>query len=341
LQGEIPDFRDTYETSAFLATQLALGETHATVESQNYPSSSISDQLGAPRLFEVKRNGEILSFAWEPPPAKAPNDTKPKNDQIAGEETGRSVAFGWPCWESKAGIQCGNIQPVDLDELKKQKDLNPKSYILDPKPVEKLFPTFSAEARKNLPLSFGLAAIATLFLWPWAARSKRVELILFTLGLAVAAFICLEWEPLARCLTSNKVCDDGAGEPIALLDGTSLWPTVFLRGLGLILTVYFIWRALRDLHDNLEHIVDVMNLNLHPASLPDQFMFEKQRWYLDGRFSKKRFVLPRRKSMGGLYPSRAILAPHSVGRILDPLHVHGYVFYSLSDVWHACLWSPE
>jgi hypothetical protein len=130
LQGEIPYFRDTYETSAFLATQLAVGYLHEkflkNLQEPDYVSSDISDQLSAARIFEIKRTGEILSFAWMPPhparnvPAKAPSDTKPKGDHIAdrGINQGRSVASGWPCWESNAEIQCGNIQPVDTEELK-------------------------------------------------------------------------------------------------------------------------------------------------------------------------------------------------------------------------------
>ena len=49
LQGDIPFFRDTYETSAFLATQLAIGIAKT-------KDSDISNQLLAPRIFEVKRN---------------------------------------------------------------------------------------------------------------------------------------------------------------------------------------------------------------------------------------------------------------------------------------------
>ena len=103
LQGEIPYFRDTYETSAFLATQLALGDLHKKSQRPDYASSDIPDQLRAPRIFEVKRNGEILPFAWVPPPPTPQTpDRDPNGNQTVAEqnstEEGRSISsFDWPC----------------------------------------------------------------------------------------------------------------------------------------------------------------------------------------------------------------------------------------------------
>src|ERR1700730_11346984 len=55
--------------------------THADAERPDYASSSISDQLHAPRLFEVKRNGGMLSFPWvskiEPNNGGEPDKMKP------------------------------------------------------------------------------------------------------------------------------------------------------------------------------------------------------------------------------------------------------------------------
>ena len=68
LQGDIPFFRDTGQASAFLATQLAV----AHLANQETPfETDLASQLLVPRLFEVKRNGEILQFAWGPQPSSS------------------------------------------------------------------------------------------------------------------------------------------------------------------------------------------------------------------------------------------------------------------------------
>jgi hypothetical protein len=269
LQGEIPYFRDTYETSAFLATQLALGYLHENLQELDYPSSDISNQLRAARLFEVKRTGEILSFAWTPPhdqhiPTRAPNDTKPEGDQIAEREInqGRSVASGWPCWESNAEIQCGNIQPVDPEELKIHSGRG------DLKPIEKPFPTFLGKGGEILAAFFALGAIVTTLAAckNWIAK-KQLELGFIAVCFIMAAAMCFFWEPLARYLT-----DDGKGEPIALLGGASLWPTVLLRMVSIFLAIYFIFRTRLDLDNNLGEIAEEMGLDQTiplPAVYPD------------------------------------------------------------------------
>ena len=71
LQGDIPFFRDTYQASAFLATQLAVGHLAKNLETPNHFGTDLSSQLLVPRLFEVKRNGEILQFAWGPQPSSS------------------------------------------------------------------------------------------------------------------------------------------------------------------------------------------------------------------------------------------------------------------------------
>lgn len=67
-------------------------------------------------------------------------------------------------------------------------------------------------------------------------KGRRVEVWLVVFSLVVASLTCALWEPIARFLT-----DDDNGEPIAMLEGVSVWPTVLLRVLGIILTGYFIW----------------------------------------------------------------------------------------------------
>jgi hypothetical protein len=268
LQGEIPYFRDTYETAAFLATQLALGEYHTNWENHDYESTSISDQLGAPRLFEVKRNGGILSFAWvphrkdkngaEPDKMNTNNTPVAKKDQLT---QGLSVGK----WLCQSDDSCGNIQPVDTDELQKQRESNPNSFVMDPKPIEKPYPTFMKYGGIALAVFFAVGAVVVrVAVFKKWIPSRRLELSFICPCLIAAAAACFFWERFARGLTG-----DGDGEPIALLDGTSVWPTILLRILSIILAVYFICRTRLDLDNNLQEIADDMGLN-DPVPSPEQ-----------------------------------------------------------------------
>ena len=76
------------------------------------------------------------------------------------------------------------------------------------------------------------------------------------LGLVVGALACAYWEPVAQFLTEN-----GKGAPIAILEGVSVWPTVLLRIMGIILSLYFIWRAQFTLRENLANIAKDMGID--------------------------------------------------------------------------------
>jgi hypothetical protein len=65
-----------------LATQLAIGNAEILETPNNFPSS-ISNQLLAPRIFEVKRSGEILPFAWDGPGVRV---SSPQNQDREHED---------------------------------------------------------------------------------------------------------------------------------------------------------------------------------------------------------------------------------------------------------------
>jgi hypothetical protein len=266
LQGDIPFFRDTHQTSVFLATQLALGSLHKKSPRADYASSDIPDQLRAPRVFEVKRSGEILPFAWVPLPLAPQNpDWEPINNdangkqRIAGEiKEGRSVSsIDWPCREINGVRRCGNIQPVDQDALER----HPKPA--DPKVIEELFPTYGNDGSMKLAAALGIGALlglGALAVSRYLRKYAFVEVILTTLGLGAGASICAFWQPVAQYLTEN-----GNGESISIFEGMSVWPTNLLRGFGIVLAIYFIWRAQRSLHQNLTDIASDMKLEpRHP-----------------------------------------------------------------------------
>jgi hypothetical protein len=254
-QREIPLFRDTYQTSAFLATLSAIGDPPEVFKDY------IAEQLRVPRIFEIDRSGDVLPFAGKRAPIFVPppqNDDRkqmdcPENSGSCNASksvadalpTHRSVVGGgaqestkeWPCWRSEDLTNCGKIQPD----------------------IEKLFPTF--EEGNGRTLAAGLALLAVLV---WATlyfdkvpEGARGAVWLVVLGLGAGAVTCFFWERIALVLTDN-----GNGEPIAMLQGVSVWPTVLLRFLGIVLSLYFIWRAQSSLSNNLTKLADEMNLEI-------------------------------------------------------------------------------
>jgi hypothetical protein len=69
--------------------------------------------------------------------------------------------------------------------------------------------------------------------------------------------IAVFWQPLGGFLTWR-----GAGEPIALTQGVSLWPSISIRILAIFASLYLIRRALRNLDKNWNEIVkETINLD--------------------------------------------------------------------------------
>jgi len=79
----------------------------------------------------------------------------------------------------------------------------------------------------------------------------RVEaaLAMVCAALVIGAGISAFWGRFASRLTEH-----GNGEPLVMLEGVSVWPTVLLRMLGIALAIYFIWAAQRSLNQNMIEI---------------------------------------------------------------------------------------
>jgi hypothetical protein len=163
------------------------------------------------------------------------------------------------CLTSKDKGSC-YIQPVDTEALGKPND---------PKVIEKLFPTYEEKSRITLAASLAVGALIGLgivFGSHYVREYFLFETILLILGLGIGSIASFNWESFAQFMTQH-----GDGAPISIFEGVSVWPTVLLRVLGIILSLYFIYRALRGLHENLvEEIADRMELSPKPATLLQQ-----------------------------------------------------------------------
>lgn len=256
IQGEIPPFRSSYQTAAFLATSLAADAPSDGVE----PSSGqekISAWLSPSRIFEIGRTGEIIQYEGKAADFSAgtPRNRGQKSQDKVAENTspineGRSTvshvssngtvenipslaadardeACGADLWA------CGGVQP----------------------PIGKLF-----SKPENLEsIAATLLAASIFILLTLCLRRVReralVEVALVALITGAAAAVCYNWEWLANWLTEN-----GKGQPMVLLQGVSVWPTVLLRVLSVILSIYLLWRAWSQLDENLCEIARELNL---------------------------------------------------------------------------------
>jgi len=262
IQRETPAFRGSYQTSAFLATLLAIGDPAKNRTTPPSVEDYISEQLLVSRMFEIGGSGNLLSLAGERLPLHVvlPRNRSWKHEGCPGNiencgagqliatsgtvvegrsaaKSGTQAADGWDCRKDVDATNCGDIQPG----------------------TGKPFPRFERGSR--LALEIGLAGGALLLLallyLKVLPRAVFVEAWLLALLLAAGATACTFWEPLAQFLTER-----GNGEPIALFQGVSVWPVVLLRGFCIVLGVYLIWRAQQGLRNNLAKIAGALSLDL-------------------------------------------------------------------------------
>jgi len=211
LQGDIPPFRSAYQTSAFLATQLAIDDREDVAGAQD-----IRKELSRPQLFEITRKGAFLALR-QPPDEKASS--------------------------------C----PTSNEHVKRE----PPPAFPDVPTREKLFIA-------SMLFVGGCAFLAMARLPGWKKRGIQhaqagKEAFFVGLILLAAAFIAVVWKQAASWLT-----DYGAGEPIELSDGVSVWPTIAMRLLVIVLCWLIVARASRRLDENLCEIAKKLRLT-YPA----------------------------------------------------------------------------
>jgi len=277
MQFGMPPFRDSYQTSYFLSTRLAMddalryrmSEGDVRVESSGAPTAQeeIAHWFRHPRIFEI---GRTTAFDFSPKPDPAGEPAQP-----AAGASGRPMCTG-PTWE-----YCGGIHPPPSD----------------------LFPKLHAST-----LGF-IALIIVLTLWiPVLASSKRARKCLYAgvvtnpdgkrkalwcaalvlPHIAIPLLVAEHWPAFATWLTSN-------GKPLVALEGISIWPTEAIRFVAFVLCLYLVLTGWLALTENLDRILGKFKLGLTRKKLEeDQAKAEKGlKWHakLTNMFSP-RSVLP-------------------------------------------------
>jgi hypothetical protein len=221
-QGEIPPFRDARQTQAFLATQLAIDET---LKGQPASHHALKQAVETTKTDAQGLRKEVAA--------------SPRIFEI--ERSGHVlplVEFMPEDANAKTGI---DRQPLGLDDS------------------EGLYPRYEVKSRYYFILGLSiLACIAGAALFNRKVRElAMVEVVIVFTGLVLGAGISAYWDSFASYFTEY-----GKGEPIVMLEGVSVWPTVLLRVVGIVLAAYFIWLAQKRLRRNLEDVAHRIDIEL-------------------------------------------------------------------------------
>jgi hypothetical protein len=253
VQGAIPPFRSNYQTSEFLAARVA---THKGGAPNPCWSSS-------PLLFEIGSSHEF-QFAETALP-----DTQECKDALL--DCDRDLAPGRPPGACRAALREG--QRTDHEACRK--DMMNCGLI---HPIATaMLPQLSRHSWQTL-VAVGLLVGFALVLIPLIVRMRGqrardgIDVLssaandgrpLFTLstwavvalGLAIILGIALAAAaPLGAWLTQG-------GQPMLLLEGISLWPTIFLRLATLLLCIWLLLYSLDHLDANMRQIEHDLHLD--------------------------------------------------------------------------------
>lgn len=233
LQSSTLPFRDSYQTSLYLATLVALTNAKDRRCSARQPDATtacpvnqdkIDEWRRHPRLFEIGRNGPF---------------------DLSGYSAGESLDASAAAW--RASDVCKGIA-----DLRDCRQVHPKPHALVPQPSP-----FASR------LSFAVVVLSVLGLLltrgagervrNWAAGKSRGNelqaaatmktrlvaiLVIGAVLIGATAYLLPgTLQTLARFLTQ-----DGRGVPMTLLDGVSIWPTEIIRTFALILTCGLTYR---------------------------------------------------------------------------------------------------
>jgi hypothetical protein len=229
IQGEIPPFRSSYQTAGFLAARAAIRKDGAPPTGL-MPKQPLLFEIGSANVFQFPSEGVSLQRQLQPEDRRS--DNKECKEEL---------------------LKCQEIQPL----------------------ASAMFPQVSlasaiAFSGLGLCLAIGCTPLRRRI---WGRidsfmRRAQSSAVLVARGLAIAIAvgvglyvvaegIYLLWPRLAHALTQSE---SGNGQPIVLLDGLSLWPTIFLRLATLVLCIVLIIHGYWMLNNNIEKIARDLHL---------------------------------------------------------------------------------
>ncbi len=287
IQGEIPPFRDSYETAAFLATRLAVRDLSppSPRENRNQPSVASTSPMAEKRTVSVgSAEDKQISVSDQPTdadPKKSAEQEQAEQKQITNWlalprlfEVGRAGnALALP--QSRTGDSSKNRDDdaSNKNESDACKDLTDCNSIQPD--TDGLFNKIEFRIMVICSAVLFIAWVLALTkLWRHARilnyKSKlshrrrpiiRVTFedfafyvyailasVIAVLG-PILIWTCLNWHEVANWLT-----EDGLGEPMRLSQGVSIWPSIVMRCMSSALCLLLIFRAWTKLESNLHDI---------------------------------------------------------------------------------------
>lgn len=268
VQGVTPPFRIVYQTSAFLATRLAVQDYLG--KSPPPPPATLEDPAWAsqPMLFEI---GLTSPFAF---PLKVPSSSH------------QSADLRYPSNARAGDDVCSG------DDLRHCSDVQaeiPKYFLPSPDfawflilwlgLVVVVFPfrntVFVLRTRPRRLLLIR-AAILTTFRTRGYRLFRRVRfmsknynkiafVVALTIGLLGASIVSWRWTNLGDWMTQR-----GYGEPLLLFSGISIWPVITVRVLSLWLCAILVFDGYRRLSENILDIKKQFFLAYGPLAHPCQ-----------------------------------------------------------------------
>jgi hypothetical protein len=263
IQGELPPFRSGYQTAGFLASRLAIRTDDAP------PSNWFT-----PLLFEIGSSREFQFSSQSPNDLKAP--------RFEGERSDHKV-----CGISL--LSCEAIHP--LASMMAPEMSLPSSIAIS---VAVLILVLSFRGLRHRTF----AAIEAIMRGSKGYAVMTARLVAVMVGLALVVFalsaVTLEiWPRLAAWMTEG-------GQPITVLEGISVWPTICLRMAAFFLCVWFIADSWWQLDENIKKIakdLDLVETRKQAKAAQDAFLlkrpwirFASYFWYRDDETSLQTHV---------------------------------------------------
>jgi len=229
LQADIPPFRNSYQTSGFLTTRLAVHNAwsnHPAKETADKTKRALRCWLSQPLLFQIGRSAPeaVFSGPENQSPGEAEDPCAHQRDPRAADilnyrSVHPAVAALFPLPGSGALVGAGLLLTALL-----------LTALFSSSKIRQLcFPNFALRSQSR----------------PYFQPRIGPLVLLLLAALIVSLGLCALWPSIGRFLTQYRF-----GEPMALLEGISIWPTIAIRAIGFVFSVWMICYALQGLERN-------------------------------------------------------------------------------------------
>jgi hypothetical protein len=207
----IPAFRNSYQTSIFVAAARAISHRPPVPECKI--NAAINGARPEPLLFQIGRT--------RPQPLPTEPVVSPRTDPPNGFPRVQAADIG--------------IVPISLGTR----------GAIFAIPLLLIGCVFAAKrVRNDCFTRIGRRNRAWYWRWPGRIAASVVPLA----ALALWTWVTFGWESAAQWLTQNGLGDPI--DPMSVFEGVSIWPTITLRAVAFLLTLFLVWYTLHALEIN-------------------------------------------------------------------------------------------